>query len=447
MAQRLVNIDRQSPLLLPVELREWVAASDPVHFLIDTLPLLDLSKAARNERGTGSAQYPAGVMAALLIYCYAHGIFSSRQIERATYQQVAVRYLLANEHPDHDTIATFRRVNGPLLQHVFVQLLQLAQRSQLVKFGVLALDGTKLKGAAAKRHTYTCAQLEEELAALDLQVRDLLRQAEAAEQDPTAAETDDLPQALLDTQARQARLQAAHAELRAQAAERARLRSEERARSTMPERGKPKPLVPEPKPTDRINLSDPQSALVPGKEHGFLQGYNVQLAISAGEPGELSLIAAAQVGATTGDIEQLEPMVERAVAHLGESAVQTILVDTGYDNTRQILEVEQRHRLTVLCPPAQIAQTKAGRRRRYRWEEQRHEARQRMRERLAQPTQQALYRRRGSSVEPAFGIIKNTLGFQRFRLRGLAKVQIEWTLVSLAFNCRRLARAGVRFPA
>jgi len=197
-------------------------------------------------------------------------------------------------------------------------------------------------------------------------------------------------------------------------------------------------------PGDRINLSDPESALVPSKESGFLQGFNAQLAVSAAGAGELSLITAAQVCAAANDIQQLEPMVDEVAANLPGTAA-TILVDKGYDSTRQILEVEKRHGVEVLCPPVEIAQKKEGTKRRYRWDRQRHEGRERMRERMDDPVQQALFRRRGISVEPAFGIVKNAMGFQRFRLRGLAKVQTEWTLVGLAFNCRRLAARGLRF--
>ena len=446
MSSHLVNVDRDTPLLLPPDLRQWVSPRDCVHFLIDTLPLLDLSRAVLNDRGTGSAQYPPGVMAALLIYCYAHGIFSSRQIERATYQHVAVRYLMADLHPDHDTIAKFRRENGALLKSLFVQILQLAKASELVKLGAIAIDGTKFKGAAAKKHTYSQAQLEEQLRTLDVQIGELLQQAEQADQVAATqgADPDDLPAALAEAQARREKLQAAQALLAAQAEERARAREAERARSTMPERGKPKPLSPKVKPGDRINLSDPESALVPGKGDGYLQGYNAQLAVSVAAPGELSLITAALVCTAASDIQQLEPMADEVVANL-QCAPKTLVDDKGYDNTRQILEVEKRYGCEVLCPPVEIAQKKAGTKLRYTWDRQRHEARERMRTRLEDPVRQALLRRRGTSVEPAFGIVKNAMGFQRFRLRGLAKVQTEWTLVSLAFNCRRLAAKGLRF--
>jgi len=359
---------------------------------------------------------------------------------------------MADLHPDHDTVAKFRRENGALLQRLFVQILRLAQASQMVKLGIIALDGTKLKGAAAKRRTLTQAQLAEQLREVEAEVRaledqaqELLQKAAQADAETLALERDALPPALVDARKRRAVLQAAHASLVQQAQERARQRTAERECSTVPARGRPKPLRPEVKPGERVNLTDPESALIPAKEHGFLQGYNAQLAVSVAEPGELSLITAAQVVRAASDIQQLEPMARAMTENLLE-APRYLLLDTGYDNTRQILAVEQRHGLEVLCRPARSAQKKPGTRRRYRWDQQRHEARERMRERLADPARQALLRRRSTSVEPAFGIIKHALGFQRFRLRGLAQVQTEWTLVSLAFNCRRLAQAGLRFP-
>jgi hypothetical protein len=179
-------------------------------------------------------------------------------------------------------------------------------------------------------------------------------------------------------------------------------------------------------------------------QHGFIQGYNAQVAVSVPEGpigcAGVSLVVAAQVVGQTNDMLQLEPMGEAAIKNLG-TVPSRVLVDTGYDNTRQIIGLEERHGLQVLCPPARSARAKAGHVSRYRWDRQRHEARQVMRERFKEPTQRALHKRRGTSVEPAIGIVKNAIGFDRFRLRGIKKAGIEWTLVCLAFNCRRLAAA------
>jgi transposase len=160
MSSRVVNIDRNTPMLLPPDLRDWVQDDDLVHFVLDALAVLDVSAARLNQRGTGDEQYPPSMMLGLLIYCYAQGIFSSRQIEWATHQNVSVRYLAGNAHPDHDTVAKFRRENAALIRWAFVQLLRLAQASGLLRLGTVALDGTKIGAAAAKRRNLTYEQLQ-----------------------------------------------------------------------------------------------------------------------------------------------------------------------------------------------------------------------------------------------------------------------------------------------
>ncbi len=135
MATRYVNVDRRTPMLLPVDMREWVPEDDMVHFVIAAVEQMDLRLAEVNLRGSGSEQYPPSMMTALLIYCYAHGIFSSRKIERASYRDIAVRYLSGDTHPDHDTIASFRRRNGELFAQCFVEVLEMAGQIGVLKMG------------------------------------------------------------------------------------------------------------------------------------------------------------------------------------------------------------------------------------------------------------------------------------------------------------------------
>jgi transposase len=175
MGVRFVNIDRRTPMLLPPDIRDWVQGDDLVHYIIDALEAIDLGSAALNVRGTGSEQYPPGMMLGLLIYCYAQGLFSSRQIERATYRDLSVRYLSGDTHPDHDTIAKFRRDNGELLRSAFVQVLRLAKASGLLKVGAIAIDGTKLKAAAAKSKSMRLREIQAELETLTAQVGQLLQ--------------------------------------------------------------------------------------------------------------------------------------------------------------------------------------------------------------------------------------------------------------------------------
>jgi transposase len=147
MAERLVNIDRQTPMLLPPDLREWVAENDLAHLVLEAVELCDMRGAQLNVRGSGSEQYPPSMMMALLIYAYCTGLFSSRRIERATYDSVALRYLCANHHPDHDTIAKFRRENEALFRKSFGQVLLMAREAGLLRLGAVCIDGTRMAGA------------------------------------------------------------------------------------------------------------------------------------------------------------------------------------------------------------------------------------------------------------------------------------------------------------
>jgi transposase len=428
MSTRLVNVDRSTPMLLPPDLREWVQNDDLVHFVVDALSLVDVSSAHLNRRGTGSEQYPPGMMLGLLVYSYAQGIFSSRQIERATYQNLSVRYLTADTHPDHDTLAKFRRENGPLIRSVFVQLLQLAQTSGLLRLGALALDGTKIGAATTKRQNLTYAELQTQIGQLDVQVARLLEQAESADQSGEGG--DQLPAELSQAQTRRTRLLAAKAQLEQQAL--ARHQQREKERDEAPPGGKRSRVDPQPKADDRINLTDGESTL-PRTRTGFIQGYNAQLAVSVTG----GLIVAADVVRDASDSRQLQPMVQQVIAQVGVPA--QVLVDTGYENVRQIQAVEATQVTQVLCPPARSGNANPATPFQRHWRQASKGWREQMRQRLLSPAGQALYRLRKTTVEPAIGIIKGALRFRSFSLRGLAKVRTEWFLVSLAFNCRRLA--------
>jgi transposase len=428
MSTRFVNIDRNTPMLLPPDLREWVQNDDLVHFVVEALALLDVSSANVNHRGTGSEQYPPGMMLGLLIYSYAQGLFSSRQIERATYQNLSVRYLAANTHPDHDTIAKFRRDNGELIRSAFVQLLQLAQAAGLVRLGAIALDGTKIGAATNKRPNLTYAEVQAQLGQLGAQVAALLERAEAADQ--RGEPEGQLPAELAEVEQRRARLLAAKAQLEQQALVRHQQREDERDQA--PPGAKRSRLGPQPKARDRINLTDGESTLTPTR-NGFIQGYNAQLAVST----DSGLIVAADVVRDTSDIKQLQPMIRQVLANVGVPT--HVLADTGYENVLQIQAVEAASPTIVLCPPARSGNANPATRSKRRWRERSKVLREQMCQRLLTPAGKALYGLRKTTVEPAIGIIKAALGFRNFRLRGLAKVRTEWTLVSLALNCRRLA--------
>jgi transposase len=403
MGTKYVNVDRATPMLLPPDVREWVADNELAHFVLEAVEATDLGLARVNVRGTGDAQYPPGLMLALLIYGYATGTFSSRAMERASYDSMAVRYLCANHHPDHDTIAKFRRENGPLLKACFVRVLELAREVGLLKLGTVSVDGTKIAAAAAKRRSLRREQLRAQLARLEQEVDELLARAEATD----AADSDDgrrLPKELANRQKRLERLRTAAAVL----AEREKESEHDRV---------------------TVNPSDPDSTITPTAQGPFIQGYNAQAAVSAEGT---TLIVAAHVVPDPHDREQLQPTVEAIPAAVGRPAA--VVADTGYDHPGQIEALRQRG-IPVYCPPQNLSpQPPQHRYRRagwvVRWQRQAE---------LDQPAVQKLYRRRAVTSEPTFHVIKRLLGFGRFSLRGLAQVNLEWTLVALAFNCRKLA--------
>jgi transposase len=436
MSVRFVNIDRETPMLLPPDLREWVSKDDLAHFILEAMEGVESNLAAINHRGSGSEQYPPAMMMALLLYSYASGIFSSRRIEGATRWHVAVRYLAGNTHPDHDTIATFRRVNKELVRGSFVRVLELAREVGLLRVGTVAVDGTKVWANAAKRATLSAAQVEQELGFLQEQVEELLTKAEAADaQEPNPGES--LPRELTDRAQRRARLEAARLALEEKAQERTRAAARERERAQREGgQGRP-PVAARVRRSDKVNTTDPQSALQPTAREGFIQGYNAQAAVSV----ESGLIVAAHVVSDTGDRRQLAPTIAAIPAQLGPP--QAIIADTGYDNTAQILEVERTTGASVYCAlqPPNRKPSAPGRAplRKSRRRQVPGQLRQRMKARLQSAEGVRLYRLRKTSIEPVFGIIKSVLGFRRFGLRGLEKVNLEWQLVGAAFNCRRIA--------
>jgi transposase len=431
MSARFVNIDRETPMLLPMDLREWVRGDDLAHFVLEAVEGLDTGVAEINHRGSGSEQYPPGMMMALLLYCYASGIFSSRRIEGATHWHISVRFVAGNTHPDHDTIANFRRLNRELVQKSFVRVLELAREMGLLRMGTIAIDGTKMWASAAKRRTMSQGQVEEELAMMEREVDELLEKAEEADAQ-LGEDGSSLPRELADRAKRRVRLEAARMALEQRGQEWIRQREEDRAQA-LAEGCEGPPRVPSSRPNQSVNTTDPQSVLQPTAREGFIQGYNAQAAVSA----QSGLIVAAHVVTDTGDRRQLAPTVAAIPASLG--LPEAIVADTGYDSAAQILRVERTTGARVYCAAQKVAQVAARPRRKSQRRKMPAQLRQRMTERLESEEGRRIYALRKTTVEPAFGIIKSVLGFRRFHLRGLEKVNLEWELLSTAFNCKRIA--------
>ena len=432
-------------MLLPVDMREWVEGDDMVHFILEAVELVDLPHFRTNERGCGSAQFPPRMMLALLIYCYSHGIFGSRRIEAATHYHLSVRYLTGNTHPDHDTICKFRRENFEALGACFLRVLELAKELGLLRVGTVAVDGTRLQANGSKHRNVSYARAGELIELLQDDIAELLQKAEAADISPQ--EKNKLPKELARRQALLEKLTAARHAIEE--------RAKERAQSQMPEyeakvqaqakrrRGslakRPEAKV---EPEEQINLTDPESRLMrKSRNEAYQQSYNAQAAVCADGS---QLIVGVRVSQNASDKGQLEPTLDAIPAAIGTPA--RMLLDNGFLNMEAISRVEERG-IEVYCACAAEA---ALVKRRYDFRPVEHRSEsprpvtdpqiKAMQEKLSSAEGRAIYRRRQTSVEPAFGIIKHVLGFRQFMLRGLVKVSGEWQLIALAYNCKRLCR-------
>ena len=449
MALRLKKIDRNTPLLLPPDLRDWVAEDDLVHFVIQAVERLPLSTFALNHKGCGDEQYSPHTLLALLIYCYANGLFSSRRIERATYRDVAVRYLTADTHPDHDTICAFRRNNMEAIAAAFVDVLELARELKLLSLGTVSVDGTHIKANASKDKNVTYQRAQELRTLLRQDVEQLLQQAERADQQ------DRDPQKLPKEIARREKLlqkmdqACARLEERAQARALAQRAEYERKLAARQERGgsgpQPKPPSGTPAPDEQINLTDPDARLMrKNMREGYTQSYNAQAVVDVGAS---RLIVGQCLSDCPSDAWQLEPDLQSIPAGLGQPLA--AMADCGFSNKKVFQHLRQQRPALELYVSVQREDAHAERRYDYRPPEKLSSLKKvtdpvlsAMTAKLKTPEGKKMYRQRASTIEPVFGIIKAALGFRQFLLRGIKKVTGEWSLVCLAYNLKRLHRLG-----
>jgi transposase len=435
-------------MLLPPDLRDWVAADDPVHFVLEVIKALPAAPFAVNVRGSGSEQYPPSMMLALLVYCYSMGLFSSRKIEQATYRDIGVRYLTGDTHPDHDTVCAFRRNNKAAIEACFVRLLVYAKELGLAKVGTVSVDGTHLKANAAKDRNITHERALALLQTLEERVAELLAKAEAAD---AQDEDERLPQELADRQRLRDKVQEAKERIEARAKEHADKMKETPVKERRGRNDKRHPKDDAPAPTDRDNLSDPDSRLMRKNQHsGYQQAYNAQAVVDAEGS---QLILAARISQSSNDGCELAANIDAIPQALGGPV--NVLADSGYASEIEVKQLEARgitpyisihhdghSKYRLSTPPSgadnhekplsKKAASPFG---------------QRLRAKLSTPEGKALYALRKQSVEPVFGIIKKAMGFTQFHLRGLANVQLEWTLVTLAYNFKRLGNLKAALDA
>jgi len=440
-------IDRDTGFLLPPSVDEWLPDRHLARFVVEVIEGLDLRAMSGSYRGSGSASYHPAVLLGLLVYGYATGVFSSRKLERATYDSVAFRFIAANDHPDHDTIAAFRRRFLGEIKQLFVEVLLLAREMGVLKMGTVALDGTKIQANASRHSALSYEHAGKIEAQLRAEVADLMAKAEAADR----ADVPDgmsIPEELARRETRLAEIAKAKAVIEARAqerharerayyeAKRAARAAKTKATGKKPGGRPPAPPAEGPLPTDQVNLTDEDSRIMPVAGGGFEQCYNAQATVAAGS----LLVVAADVVQAPNDKQQLEPMLDRLDAlpeELGD--VDTLLGDHGYFSEANVNACadagidpliamgRQSHHEPLAerfapAPPAPHDPTPV----------------EAMAHTLKTPEGKKRYALRKQTPEPVFGIIKSVLGFRQFSLRGLENVRGEWSLVTMAWNIKRL---------
>lgn len=444
---RFRPIDRHTEYLLPPSVQDWLPESHLARYVADVVEGLDLSELERAYAGRGSDAYHPALLLSLLIYGYATGTHSSRKIERATYDSLAFRFIACDQHPDHDTLANFRRRFGEQFADIFVQVLQVARENQLSRFGTVSLDGSKLHANASRHSALSYGHAEKIEAQLKAEVQEMLKLAEAADQS-SVPEGVDLPAEIARREARLAAIAAAKAKIEARAAERfAREQAEYEAkmakRQAKAATGKkpggkpPKPPQAGPGAEDQINLTDEDSRIMKVAGGGFEQCYNAQALVDT----ESMLVMVPHVTQAGNDKEQVEPMLARVGAlPEGLNRPGRLLADTGFFSERNV-QCCQDAGVQALIAVGRDAHHPDWR---SRFEEPaplaapaRHV--EQMKHALKTRAGRAAYALRKQTVEPVFGIIKSVMGFRQFLLRGLDNVRNEWALVCLAWNFKRMA--------
>ena len=446
MARKYKTADYERTLGLQISMRDVLAPEHLARFIVDMIAQLDLSEIYSQYGEQGAPPYAPEVLLGLLFYGYATGVFSSRKIERATYEVIPFRFIAGDMHPDHDTIAHFRQQFLAELKELFVQMLLIAQEMGHLQLGNVSLDGSKIHADASKSKAVSYGHLLVLEAHLQTEVNELfaLADADAGGQLPQEMNITDeierreqqlrqLAEAKKVLEARaQARYEAEQAEYEAKMQTR-----EEKAvqKKQKPHGRSPQPPTPGPHDRDQYNFTDPESRIMKNANNsGFDQHYNVQIAVDHGS----RLIVGHWLCDHTNDKQAALPTIDSVPPELGQPKAANL--DAGYFSQGNINGLQARGIDPYIAtghrshhqgwrayfrdhphPPPEDASVK-----------------EKMAYKLRTEIGKTLYRLRKSTVEPVIGLIKEVLGFRQFSLRGLSATGGEWTLVCLAYNLKRL---------
>ena len=441
-------IDRETPDRFPACVQDYLPEVHLARFVVDVVEQLDLNPFTSVYKGRGSKAWHPSLMLSLLFYGYTTGVFSSRKLESQTYDSIAFRYICANEHPDHDSINTFRKRFRKEISALFVQILLIARHAQWLKMGTVSLDGTKMKANASKHkalsYKHAC-KLENQLKA---EVEELLKMAEKADTQKLPKELS-IPDELKRREDRLKVIADAKAEIERRAEERyqqelAEHQEKVARRDAIRDTGKkprgrePKAPTPGPGDKDQVNLTDPESRVMPTSGGGFIQAFNAQAVVEE----DSGLIVGNHVTQATNDKQQVAPALE-VLASRGEliGKPDKFLADTGYFSQGSVSDVVN-FGATPYIAEKRDAHNKPLLER-FKPDQPMPEgdnvtALELMRWRLQTREGRAVYAVRKSTIEPTFGIQKEVMGYRQFLVRGLEAVSAEWDLLCMSFNLKKM---------
>lgn len=447
MKNRFIGADREQGMLMPMDLCDWLPEDHLARFIVDIVDQLEFKDIYSQYRGRGSAAYDPKLLLSLILYGYSTGVFSSRKIEQATYDSVAFRFIAGNNHPDHDTISTFRKRFLPQIKDWFREVLLIGKELGLVKLGKIYIDGTKVQANASKHKAMSyeyMKRLEEQLEEEITKLLDL-----AKDQDEKENNIDlNIPDEIKRRKDRLKEIKKAKEVVEERAKERydkeqeaydqkLKQREEKKKKTGKKPGGRP-PKAPDPSPqnTDQYNFTDPESRIMKTSD-GYDQCYNAQAAVN----GDM-IIVGAYSNAHGNDKQEFISTIDSVPTELGK--IRIAVADTGYFSEENIKGCRMRRIAPVISTSREKHNT-------YlddilNNEEQTNEGNsptQKMNRVLKSKIGKTIYKKRKQTVEPVFGIIKEILGFRRFSLRGEEKADGEWSLVCLAYNLKRFFNLSV----
>ena len=422
--------------LLPPSLRDWLPENHLVYFVSDVVDQLDLSaiESVYEKDDRGQPPYHPRMMTKILVYAYCVGVYSSRKIQKRLIEDVAFRVLAAGNEPDFRTISDFRKLHLNALHSLFEQVLKLVLTAGAIKLGRVALDGSKIKANASKHKAMSYKRMKEEERNLRAEVRQLLNQAKAADDEEDARygkdkSGDELPEELSRRETRLKRIREAKRVLEQRAREEA--EQDNKSKESESKAAAEEKATPEDK--AQYNFTDPESRIMKGSD-GFVQAYNAQIVVEEG----CQLIVAQAVTQEVNDKKQTIPMVA-AIEAQAEQTPEQLLADSGYCSDENLKILEDKPIDVYMATGRQKHGKKPGPCKRGPLPQGATRV-DKMTRKLQKKAGAAVYSARKAIVEPVFGQIKQARGFRQFLLRGIKKARGEWALVCATHNILKMYR-------